>query len=122
MNKALDIAYKNKNGINYPNLQISNNPDADKAPLGKYGQMCLKFLKEEYPDRYAELKISGELMPLMHNVNEEAYRQINELTERLMEKEEIADKNDTIQRFKTHNICRSEAEEIVLREYVYKSR
>ena len=64
----------------------------------------------------------GELLPVMHEVNEEAYRQINGLTEKLMEQEKIADKSDTMQRFRKLNTCKAEAEEIVLREYVFKSR
>ena len=44
--KALDIAYKNVNGAKYPDLQISKVPEADTTPLGKYGQMCLNFLKD----------------------------------------------------------------------------
>ena len=77
--KALDIKYRDVDGAKYPELQISKNPKADRIPLGKYGQICLNFIKEEYPDRYAELRMSGDLMPLMHEVNEEAYRQLKEI-------------------------------------------
>ena len=74
--KDVSVDYNEKNGLLYPNLQISENPEMDKLPLGKYGQMCLNFMQEEYPERYAELRMSGELMPLMHQVNEDAYQQI----------------------------------------------
>ena len=60
--KALDIKYRDVDGAKYPELQISKNPEADRIPLGKYGQICLNFIKEEYPDRYAELRMSGDLM------------------------------------------------------------
>ena len=87
--KALDVESKDVDGAKYPELQISKNPEADRIPLGKYGQICLNFIKEEYPDRYAELRMSGDLMPLMHEVNEEAYRQVKDLTEKLMKKRTI---------------------------------
>lgn len=119
--KALDIAYKNVNGAKYPDLQISKKPEADTTPLGKYGQMCLNFLKDEHPERYAELRMSGDLMPLMHEVNEEAYRQVKDLTEKLMKKEDY-DKSDTMERTRKYNTCQAEAEGIVLSEFVYQPR
>lgn len=119
--KALDIVYRNENGAKYPDLQISKAPEADTTPLGKYGQMCLNFLKEEYPDRYSELRMSGDLMPLMHEVNEEAYRQVKDLTEKLI-KRETYDKSDTMARTRKYNTCQAEAENIVLTEFVYQPR
>lgn len=119
--KALDIKYRDVDGAKYPELQISKNPEADRIPLGKYGQICLNFIKEEYPDRYAELRMSGDLMPLMHEVNEEAYRQGKDLTEKLMKKEQF-DKSDTMARTRIYNTCQAEAESIVLNEFVYQPR
>lgn len=119
--KSLDIKYKNVNGAKYPELQLSRSPDADKIPLGKYGQKCLNFIKDEYPERYAELRMSGDLMPLMHEVNEEAYRQVKDITERLMEKESF-DASDIVERTRKYNTCLAEAESIVLEEFVYQSR
>ena len=119
--KALDIKYKDVDGAKYPELQISKKPEADRIPLGKYGQICLNFIKEEYPDRYAELRMSGDLMPLMHEVNEEAHKQVKDLTEKLMKKEQF-DKSDTIERTRIYNTCQAEAESIVLNEFVYQPR
>jgi len=119
--KALDIKYKDVDGAKYPELQISKYPEADRIPLGKYGQICLNFIKEEYPDRYAELRMSGDLMPLMHEVNEEAYRQVKDLTEKLMKKEQF-DKSDMMERTRIYNTCQAEAESIVLNEFVYQPR
>lgn len=122
MKKSLDISYQNKNGILYPELQISKNADADKIPLGKYGQICLNFLKNEYSERYSELRMSGELMPLMHEVNDEAYKQVKELTDKLIAQDKNVDRTDTMQMFKLRNTCQATAEEIVLNEFVYQPR
>ena len=120
MNKPLDLAYEKKNGMLYPQLQISKDVKADSTPLGKYGQMCLIYMKDEYPDRYAELRMSGELMPLMHKIDEEAHRQVKKFTNKLMEKEEKTD--DTMQKFRLINTCKAEAEEMVLTGFVYQPR
>lgn len=119
--KGLDIRYKNVNGAKYPDLQLSRSPKADKIPLGKYGQICLNFIKDEYPERYAELRMSGDLMPLMHEVNEEAHRQVKDITDKLMEKETF-NASDFTERTKKYNTCLAEAESIVLNEFVYQPR
>ena len=117
----MNIPYKTKDGYKQPQLQISKDAEADTTPLGKYGKICLDFLREEHPDRYAELRMSGDLMPLMHEVNEEAYRQVKDLTEKLMKKEQF-DKSDTMARTRIYNTCQAEAESIVLNEFVYQPR
>ena len=110
MKKPLDLGYVKKNGMLYPQLQISKDAKADSTPLGKYGQMCLVYMKDEYPDRYVELRMSGELMPLMHK----------KFTDELMKKEKQTD--DTMEKFKLINSCKAEAEEMVLTGFVYQPR
>lgn len=122
MDRPLNISYRNRDGTLYPELQISNNSAADNMPLGKYGQMCLNFLKEEYPERYSELRMSGDLMSIMHEVNDEAYKQIKELTDKLVSKDKETDRANTMQMFKLRNTCQASAEEIILNEFVYQPR
>ena len=117
----MNIPYKTKDGYKQPQLQISKDAEADTTPLGKYGKICLDFLREEHPDRYAELRMSGDLMPLMHEVNDEAHKQIKELPEKLLAKEKY-DESDTMDTLRKRNVCQAEAEQIVLNEYVYQSR
>ncbi len=117
----MNIPYETKDGYKQPLIQVSKDTEADTTPLGKYGKMCLDFIKDEYPDRYAELRMSGDLMPLMHEVNEEAYRQIKALTEKQLAKEQY-DESDTMETLRKRNICQAEAEQIVLNEYVYQPR
>ena len=117
----MNIPNKTKDAYKQPQLQISKDAEADTTPLGKYGKICLDFLREEHPDRYAELRMSGDLMPLMHEVNDEAHKQIKELTEKLLAKEKY-DESDTMETLRKRNVCQAEAEQIVLNEYVYQSR
>lgn len=118
MEKGVNINYNEKNGLFYPELQISNDPTADTTPLGKYGQMCLNFLKEEHPDRYAALFMDGELMPLMHRVNNEAHQQIEELTDKMIEKQGYSQSSDTMVMFRRRNCYKQVVEEVVIREFV----
>ncbi|MDD4690372.1 MAG: TnpV protein [Eubacteriales bacterium] len=122
MSDPLGLNYKERNGLIYPELQISNDPISDIEPLGKYGQMCLSFLKEEYPDRYAELTMNGELMPLMHKVNEQAHAQVEELTDKLIRQQGYSDTSDTMLMFRRRNAFKAVAEEVVIREFVLVTR
>lgn len=73
MRKPVELNYVKKNGMLYPDLQISNNIANHKQPIGKYGMMWLRFMFEWHYDRYIELRMSGKLLSLSHKINDEAY-------------------------------------------------
>ncbi len=104
-----------------PNIQVSNNQENDR-PLGRYGRLALEYLRENHPQRYMTLKMDGTLMEKMHRVNEEALKQIEALTQQMLQKEPMPDTEDTLERTKHLNSLRRSAEEIVLRELVLKPR
>ncbi len=120
MANKLNLSYRNVNGALYLELQISKNPDADKRPIGKYGQMYLNYLKDEHHERYVELRMSGELMPLVHKVNDETHEQIKNLSGKLMK--QYPNTSDIMQKFRQRNTCRAMAEEIILKEFLYRIR
>ena len=111
------IDYKEVNGVLNPDTQISNEPETDTAPLGKYGQMYYKYLRDEQSDRFAVLRMEGELMPLLHQVNEEAHQRIENMTSNMM-KNYNGDKDDTMAIFRHRNAAKEIAEEAVIREFV----
>ena len=74
MRKPIELNYVKKNGMLYPDLQISNNKDDDKRPIGKYGMMWLRFMHEWHYDRYIELRMSGELLSFANRINNETYK------------------------------------------------
>lgn len=75
MRKAIELNYIKKNGMLYPDLQISINVDDNKQPIGKYGMMWLKFMFEWHYDRYIELRMDGKLLPIAHKMNDETYQE-----------------------------------------------
>ena len=60
--KPVELEYEEIDGILYPKIQISNDVKDDERPLGKYGQMRLKYLKEHKTYVYRELLVNGELV------------------------------------------------------------
>ncbi|GMQ56194.1 hypothetical protein AN1V17_05870 [Vallitalea sediminicola] len=53
--KPVELEYEEVDRILYPKSQISNDVKDDERPLGKYGRMRLKYLKEHKPNMYREL-------------------------------------------------------------------
>ena len=61
----LNLSYHEQDGVLLPNICISDQPE-DEQPLGRYGRMALAYLRENHPERYAVLKMDGNLMKTMH--------------------------------------------------------
>ena len=63
-----------------PNLKLSDPPDA--PPLGKYGMMHKKYLREEKTALYASLLLSERLYPLCRSVDEAAAHRLATIADR----------------------------------------
>ena len=63
-----------------PNITLSDPPDA--PPLGKYGMMHKKYLREEKPALYASLLLSERLYPLCRSVDEGAAHRLTTIKNR----------------------------------------
>ncbi len=50
-----------------PNISI---PAEDQRPLGKYGRMRLRYLREHRPVLYNQPLLSGKLMAHLHSIDE----------------------------------------------------
>ena len=117
----IQLEYTEHTGILYPNLQISNDPEADQ-PLGRYGRMALEYLKGNHPDRYTALKMDGSLMETMHRVQSEATEQIETMIQQALLKNPLPQTEDTLARARHLNRLKSTAEEIVIQEIVLTPR
>lgn len=110
--------YEEKDGILYPMIKIFK----EKEPIGKYGYMTLKYLREEHPDRFDYLLATGDLMKVIKQVDEEAYERMEVLTTRMLKEKPLTDPTDTILSWQEKEQIRSIAEEMVLKEIVYRIR
>ena len=120
--------YINKNGIKYelrgeqyyPMLEIS---EQTKYEIGKYGHLHLDFIKNHRRGTYTTLLTEGRLNEHLHNIDEQAHEQmesyITQAAERLGVTEELKD-FDPMRWVRLMNNIKSLAEEIVLKEVVYK--
>ncbi len=115
-----------ENGIHYtlngdyylPDISI---PDGDK-PVGKWGRMRLRFLKENKPILYNQMILNGTLQSHLVETNETANRRLEKMIPEMAAAEEI-DENlksaDQMEWVRRMNSVRFRAEEIVISEVVF---
>ena len=113
----INLHYKEQEGMLLPDLQISNNSEADR-PLGRYGRMALEYLKDNQPERYTILKMDGSLMEVMHRVQNEATEKIEALTQQMLQQEPMPQTQDILERTRHLNNLKLMAEETVLQTIV----
>ena len=115
-----------ENGIHYtlngdyylPNISI---PDGDK-PIGKWGRMRLRFLKENKPILYNQMILNGTLQSHLVETNETANRRLEKMIPEMAAAEGInenlksADQMEWVRRM---NSIQHRAEETILSELIY---
>lgn len=102
-----------------PNLVIS---EAAQSPLGKYGRMRKRYLKEHRPVLYTNLLVTGKLDQHLAEIDEACEERMESLTRQMANQEGVtealkaADQMDWVCRM---NSIGSRVEEIVMNELVY---
>uniref|UniRef100_UPI0036F2AB51 TnpV protein n=1 Tax=Clostridium faecium TaxID=2762223 RepID=UPI0036F2AB51 len=118
----MELNYIEKDGILYPQIQISEEQKLDNTDLGKYGRMAMRYLKENHPNRYSLLLMEGKLTDTMLKVNEEAYNKMDLLMEQMLKEDPITNPMNTMETYKKKEQKKMVAEEIILKEIVLKVR
>ena len=120
--------YITKNGIKYelrgeqyyPMLEISEHT---KHEIGKYGHLHLDFIKKHRRGSYTTLLTEGRLNEYLHSIDEQAHQQIDlhiaQTAKRMGATEELKT-SDPMRWVQMMNNIKASAEEIVLKEVVYK--
>ena len=114
------LTYTNINGINYPNLQL---PEQTIVNIGKYGHLRLEYLKKHRRGTYATLLTICKLNEHLTDIDAEASQRVRELTEVFAKAEGITEQlkaTNSLQWVREMNNCKAQAEEIVLREVVFR--
>ena len=116
----MKLIYNGRNGIVYPHFEL---PEQKTYPLGKYGALRLEFLKNHRKGTYTTLLTEFELNKHLHEIDEEASQMVEELTLRIVSvrggNEELK-ASDPLRWVQEMRNAKAAAEEIVLREVVYR--
>ncbi len=102
-----------------PNLSIG---EAEQRPIGKYGRMRKRYLKEQHPVIFSELLLSGKLYPHLLEIDEACVGRLELLVLQMAKHEDVTEAlkaDDQMEWVRRMNSIRRCAEEIVFHEMVY---
>lgn len=115
------------NGLTYtkvgdyylPNLVLKEQPD---MPIGRYGCMRLRYLKEHRKGLYTSLLLTEKLYPHLLEIDEAANKRMDILMPQLMKDAGVTEElkaDDQMKWVGLSNNCKAQAEEIILHELIY---
>lgn len=114
-----ELTYTRVGDYYIPNLKLTEQPD---KPIGKYGRMRGRYLKEYRPALYSSLLLSEKLYSHLLETDEAANARMEILMPQLMKAAGATEELKAAEQMKwvgLTNNCRAQAEEIVLHEIIY---
>ena len=112
-----EITYRTVNGVQIPNLSL---PETE--PIGRYGRMRQRYLKEHRPVLWNHLVLNGTLYEHLHEIEQAAQNRIDLMLPKLAEATgatEALKAADPMKWTGLMNACKAQAEEVVLSELIY---
>ena len=95
----------------------------EERPIGKYGRMHREYLKEHNPMMFNDLVLDGQLWTYLADLNEQAQGRLSLIVEQMKVSEGVTEElkaADQVAWVRAMNSIRNRAEEIVLKEIVYR--
>ena len=118
--EQLGGTYREENGRLIPKMKL---PEQTNYQIGKYGQFYLDYIKNHRRGRYTTLLTEGTLNARLHEIDIEANEMLDSIISRLATERGI-DENlktrDMLHWVAEMNNIKVSAEEIVLKEVIYK--
>ena len=114
-----EITYSQHGNYLIPNLVLE---ETEAQPIGKYGRMRKRYLKEHRPVLYSDLLLSGKLHQHLAEIDKACEDRMELLHRQLASQEGVTEAlkaTDQMEWVRRMNNIRSRAEEIILHELVY---
>ena len=118
--------YTHENGIDYVLVEDYYIPmltlPEENRPIGRWGQMHQKYLKENRPGYYSSLLLTGKLWTYLADLDEQAQERLDRIVEQMQAAEGVTEElkaDDQLEWVRRCNSIRSRAEEIVRAELIY---
>ena len=117
--ERLGVTYtKAEDGLLYPNLVLS-----DPEPhYGKYGHLRKRFLQEHRPALYAQLSLTGKLVPHLNEVDAACSEMVERAAENMAKAQGVTEalkETDQMEWVRRMNSIQARAEEAALRDLIY---
>ena len=96
--------------------------ETEQQPIGKYGRMRKRYLKEHRPILFSNLLLSGKLYQHLAEIDNACVEGIDLLTRQMADQEGVTEAlkaTDQMEWVRRMNNIQNRAEEIVLNELVY---
>lgn len=95
----------------------------DSRPVGRWGRMYKRYLKEHHPARYQVLLLSGRLNSYLADIDVQAEEQLELIIQQMAEREGVDEELKAVNQtewVRRMNNIRNCAEKIILTEFVYE--
>jgi len=115
-----ELTYSRNGDYYIPDLALTNHPD---KPIGKYGRMRKRYLKEHRPALYSSLIMSEKLYLHLLETDETANRKLDIIMPELMKSAGVTEQlkaSDPMKWVGLMNTMKAQAEEIILSELIYE--
>ena len=112
-----EITYRTVNDVQIPNLSL---PETE--PIGRYGRMRQKYLRENRPVLWNRLVLTGTLYDHLHEIETAAQSRIDLMLPKLAAEAGATEElkaTDPLKWTGMMNACKAQAEEVVLSELIY---
>ena len=114
---GIEITYREEGDVLLPNLEAS---EAERSiNLTKFGLMRKQYLKEQFLARYNYLCMTEKLMKHCLDIQEQALKMKDTLTEQLRRTYKPPEKTDFLANVRYNYMISDMADEIVIQEIVY---
>ena len=102
-----------------PDIKLSDQPD---TPIGKYGRMRRRYLKEHRPGLYCSLILSEKLYPHLLEIDREAQERMDTMLPRMMEMAGVTEElkaHDPMRWVGLMNTLKAQVEETIFAEIIW---
>lgn len=113
------LTYTMNGDYQIPDLKLTEQPE---KPLGKYGRMRKKYLKESHAILYNNLLLSGKLTSHLQEIDETANRRLEQMMPELMKAAGVTESlkaSDPMRWVGLMNNCKAQAEEMIQTELIF---
>ena len=113
-----ELTYTRCGDYYIPDLKLSEQPE---APIGKYGCMRQRYLKEHRPSLYSSLILSEKLYPHLLEIDQAAQERMDAMLPHMMKAAGVTEElkaRDPMRWVGLMNTLKAQVEEIILAELI----
>ena len=115
----MNLTYTKNGDYLIPDLSLT---EQESRPLGKYGRMRRKYLEEHRPILWNQMILTETLFPHLQEIEDIANRRLEQMMPVLMKAAGVTEDlkaRDPMAWVGLMNICKAQAEEVILQELIY---